>query len=39
MTSGIRYNDINMEHFENQTRLFNIYLSGKGSEVQNNGEN
>lgn len=39
MNSGIRYDNIDMEHFENETRLFSIYLSDKGSKVQNNDEN
>lgn len=30
MTSGINYDDIDMEYFENETWMFNIYLTGEG---------
>ena len=37
-TSGIKYDDTDIEHFENETWSLNIYLSGEGNNDQNYDE-
>lgn len=39
MTSDIRCDDTDIEHFENEISSFNIYLCGEESNVQHHDEN